>query len=201
MGYSSPLGAVNGGQRYAACALGAAALSGGLQPAEIPQQLKEIEIAAPGIALGQFIDLQQIVPALGAALHGTVGPQKPLLLQKHPDQLIGGHGFRLPAERFQRCQRIPAEVLGALPHGVIKPGRFAACTDLCQLIVGQPVQGAAQHRQQRHILMGIIQYPQKAHEHLYLRGGKQVSPAVGGYRDPSPGQSPLVDGHGVPGAE
>ena len=156
------LGAVNGQDGYALPASGGGASQGIFprlfQTLKPVQKLEQRGAAAVLHLSGQGIQGEEIVPPFSAGVHDRKQPQQVGALIDMPYQLAAGAVAHAKAQLLQLLQKPPAgqiSLLRRLRQRRVKitcPPR----ADHGQLVSGESIDRGAQHRDQRHILPGVV---------------------------------------------
>ena len=151
-------------------------------------------IAAALKALGQLNQLHQVCPALLSVGHGAAEGQHIQLVQQPPHQLTGGHirrhitklaQFFPKAAAFFVVLRRGAEGGVEVLFPVLRP--YGG-----QLIGAEAEAGGAQNRDQRDVLVGIVDNRQHGHHGGDLHRAEKASALAGAHRDAVLGKGTAV---------
>ena len=129
-------------------------------------------------ALGQGDELHQIGPAALAVGHGPHDGQQIELVHDLPDQLGAAQVRRHGAQGLQPPQKVRGVgiLVGSEAQGVEKVRFLVGGTDERQLVRREAEAGRAQRRDQRDVLVGVVQHGKQVHERGDLIGAEIVLP-------------------------
>ena len=150
------------------------------RPLEFPGQLREQEqVGLPVLTVG----------------HGAEHPHQVGPVVEPPDELVAAlipHAEAQLLQFSEKCGTGPVPRLPSGAEGVVKVPLRAPGAQQGQLVGGEAVHRGAQHRDQWHVLPGIVDDLKEGEGHADLGGVKEVPAAVG-----LPGDTPLPQRPGV----
>ena len=141
---------------------------------------------------GQFRQGEQVGLPLLSPAHGPEDAQQVGAVVNLPDQLVAAQLPRPKAQLVQLRQEGPAVLAAVGGQGGVKVGVRAARPQFRQPVGGEAVHGGAEHRDQGHVLPGIVHDLQQGQGHRDLGGAEEVPAPVR-----LPGDIPLPQGPGV----
>ena len=153
------------------------------QPPQLGHESKEPPAAAALKGLGVAAEGDQILLSFPPAVHGPEDPQQIQRIVEVPHQPVHAHipGRQpQPAQRFQKGPAVLAAVSG---HRVVEVPLRGLSPELRQPVGGKAEHRRAQHRDQRHILPGIVHHLQQRHRRGNLHGVEKISTFLKGAGD------------------